>query len=730
MRTLDRRTFLKASALSGGGFILGFHWMTSGSKATASANETVRINAYLKVESDGKVTIYSPNPEIGQNVKTSMPMVVAEELDVDWDDVTVEQAPLDTSLFTRQLAGGSQSIRQTWQTLRTAGATARSMLIAAAATTLEVPAGELTTDQGVVTHGPSGASRTYGELANLAATLPVPETVALKDPSEFKIIGTSRLNVDSQAIVEGRPLFGIDVQRDGMLIAMITHAPAFGMRLKSMDDSAARAMSGIVDVFTIDAEPPERNWSAVNAFPEKVVVVGRTTWEVLKAKRALVLEWEASEPVESSLSHEDSMNALLDSGTGRVLRRDGDPEAAFAEAHHVVERTYTAPFLAHNTLEPMNFFAHVREDGAELMGPVQTPEFMRTLVASACNLPEDSISIGLTRMGGGFGRRLYGHFGVEAALISQRLKAPVKLLYTREDDMTQGTYRPAYKVRFRAALDAEGNLTAMHVRGVGVGNNAAPLSGGSHFPASGVDNYLAEALVVDSSVSTGAWRAPVSNFLAGAEQSFLDEVAEIAGRDPAEFRLSLLDRMINAPVGEEPNYEPERYAGVIRLVAEKCGWNTSQPGIHRGLSVFYSHNSYVAEVVDIEIADGQPLLKKAWAAVDCGIVVNPIAARNQVEGSIIDGIGHAMYSAITLTDSSPDQSNFDSYRLIRMPEAPLEIETFFVDNGIDPTGLGEPALPPAGGALANAYAKATGQRLYRQPYIQDIEALRVRQPQG
>ena len=732
MGTLNRRTFLKASALSGGGLLLGFHWLNSSSNgAVDTARKSERINAFLKLDPDGKVTIYSPNPEIGQNVKTSMPMVVAEELDVDWDDVTVEQAPLDTTRFSRQLAGGSQSIRHGWVTLRSAGATARRMLMEAAAVSLGVPVGELSTDRGRVLHAATGESRTYGELATDAAALPVPQDVPLKDRGDFKIIGTSRNNVDGPAIVTGKAEFGIDVQREGMLIAMITHAPGFGMRLMSINDTEARAMPGIVDIFTIDAAPPQPSFFDVNAFSEKVVVVGRTTWEVLKAKRALVLEWESAAAEESSMGHEATMRDQVDSGTGNVLRDDGDTKAAFAEAHQIVDRTYTAPFLAHNTLEPMNFFAHVRDDGAELIGPVQTPEFLRRSVAGICNLPEESVTIDLTRMGGGFGRRLYGHFGVEAAVISQRLKAPVKLLYTREDDMTQGTYRPAYKVRYRAALDAQGNMTAMEVRGAGVGNRSAPFRGATGFPASGIESYRAESFVIESSVSVGAWRAPVSNFLGGCEQCFIDEVAEVAGRDPVEFRLALLDRMITAPVGEASDYEPERYAGVIKLVAEKSDWDRApQPGIHRGLSVFYSHNSYVAEVVEIELDDGLPRLRKVWAAVDCGIVVNPTAARNQVEGAIIDGIGHAMYSAITLTDSAPDQSNFDSYRLIRMPEIPTEIEVHFVDNGIDPTGLGEPALPPAAGALANAYAKATGHRLYRMPFIQDIEALRVRQPQG
>ena len=729
MTTLNRRSFLKASALTGGGFVLGFHWVAKTAQAASGlAADPVRINAFLKVATDGIVTIFSPNPEIGQNVKTSMPMIVAEELDVDWGQVAVEQAPLDTSRFSRQLAGGSQSIRQNWKTLRTAGATARRMLLEAAAQRLDVPIGELSTERGVIRHSGSGQELTYGEVATDAAQLAVPQDVQLKDIKDFKIVGHSQKNVDGSAIVNGKATYGIDVQREGMLIAMITHAPAFGMRLKSMDDSAARAMPGIVDIFTINAEPPNRQWSDVNAFPEKVVVAGRTTWEVMKAKRALVLEWESVTSPESSSSQDEELENLLQTGEGRVVRRDGDPESAFSAAHQVVERTYTAPFLAHNTLEPMNFFAHVRADRAELVGPVQTPQFLRTSVASACSLPEEAVTIELTRMGGGFGRRLYGHFGVEAAVISQHLQAPVKLVYTREDDMTQGTYRPAYKVKYRAALDEAGNLTAFHARGAGV--SEGPLTGSAPFPAGGVDNYLAELLVLDTSVTTGAWRAPRSNFIAGAEQSFIDEVAEAAGRDPVEFRLALLDRMSTSPVGDEIHYEAPRYANTLKLVADKCGWGKSSPDVYRGVSVFYSHNSYVAEVVDMVIRDGRPTIYKVWAAVDCGIVINPNAARNQVEGAIVDGIGHAMYGALTLTDSKPDQDNFHTYRLIRMPEVPQSVEVFFVESDIDPTGLGEPALPPAAGALANAYYKATGHRLYRQPYIQGMDAVRVRQPQG
>ena len=654
-----------------------------------------------------------------------MPMIVAEELDVDWADVVVEQAGLDTQNFRRQLAGGSQSIRLSWKPLRTAGATARRMLLEAAAQRLEVPVTTLTTQSGVITHPASGRTLTYGDVAADAASVELTADVDLKDPSTFRIIGTTRKNVDGHKIVTGQPLYGIDVDREDMLIAMIVHAPGFGMRLRFMDDAAARAMSGVVDIFTIDASVADRQWSDVNAFTEKVVVVGTSTWEVLKAKQALVLEWETDGSPESTEYHEQQLSDLLSATGVRVGRRDGDPEAAFARAAKVIERTFSTPFWAHNTLEPMNFFAHVQGDRAELLGPVQTPEFLRSSVASACNLPEDNISIGLTRMGGGFGRRLYGNFGVEAAVISQKLQAPVKLLYTREDDMTQGTYRPTYKVHYRAGLDDAGNLIAFSVRGAGV--NESPVFA-NRFPAGAVDNYLAELVVLDSDVTTGAFRAPRSNFIAGAEQSFLDEVAHAAGKDPIDFRLELFDRALNNPVGEDNDYDPARYAGTLRLVREKSGWDQAKPGVYRGISAYYCHNSYVAQVLDIAMGDAGPQVQKVWCAIDCGIVINPDAARNQVEGGIVDGIGHAMYAGLSFADGKPEQDNFHTYRMIRMSEAPREIDTFFVDNGIDPTGLGEPSLPPVAGALANAYFQATDLRLDTQPFIQAMQ--RVRQPEG
>lgn len=719
----NRRSFLKVSTLAGGGMMLGFSWL-----AACKPEETVDvdmlsmpeewfdINAFLKIGDNGVVTIMSPNPEIGQNVKTAMPMIVAEELDVDWKDVVVEQAGLNTEHFSRQVAGGSQSIRRGWNSLRMAGATARRMLLEAAAKAWEVPVSELTTESGMIRHEASGRTIGYGQVASSAGGMEVPEEIELKDPKDFKIIGVPTKNVDGKKIAVGAPLFGLDHHKEGMLVAMAEHAPAFGMTLRSMDVEEAKAMPGIVDVFKIVTKPDWLENRRLNnlAFKELVAVVGRSTWEVMKAKQALKLEWERASPGETTAIINTELEDLLAQAVDEPSRKDGDPEAAFRDAAQVVERTYSGPFLAHNTLEPMNFFAHVTDDRAELVGPIQTPESMRGMVAARLKIPEENVSVMLTRMGGGFGRRLYGHFGVEAALISQQVKAPVKLIYSREDDMTQGTYRPTYKVTYRAALDADNNLTGFHVKGTGA--HESPVFS-NRFPAGTVDNYLAENNSLESNITSGAWRAPRSNFIAFAEQSFLDEVAEAAGKDPIDFRLSLFDRAISDPVGEKNDYDPERYAGVLKLVKEKAGWGQDKPGVHRGVSAYFCHNSYVAQVVDVVMEGNKPQIRKVWCAVDCGIVVNPEGALNQIEGGIVDGIGHALYCNMTFKDGKPEQNNFNNYRLIRHSEAPKEIEVFFVENGIDPTGLGEPSLPPVAAALANALARATGERLYSQPFV-------------
>ncbi|HEY4654726.1 MAG TPA: molybdopterin cofactor-binding domain-containing protein [Cyclobacteriaceae bacterium] len=736
--TINRRSFLKVSALAGGGMMLSFSWLAGCEPAPGEAltlpKEWFELNGFLKIGDNGLITIMSPNPEGGQNVKTSMPMIVAEELDANWKAVIVEQAPLNTNLYTRQFIGGSQAIRQGWQSLRMAGATARHMLRQAATQAWQVPAEEITTEAGVLHHKKSGKSAGYGEMASAAAQIPVPKDVLLKDKKDFKIIGTSKKNADGKKIVKGEPLFGIDYHRPGMLIAMITHPPAFGLKLKSLDDSEVRPMPGIKDVFTIKTlqDDYERQYFDTCTFTELVVVVGNTTWEVLNAKKSLKVEWEpfsdyteirsssgGTQTIFFPSGHEsttDHMSRMAEMAAkpGNVRRKDGDPEKAFKNAAQVIERTYTAPFLAHNCMEPMNFFAHVTAEKAELAGPLQKPEYTEKTLSARLGLPLDKIDIKMTRLGGGFGRRSYAHWLVEAALISQKMNAPVKLIYTREDDMTSGIYRPTYHATYRAALDADNNLIAFHVKAGGIPES--PLAA-NRFPAGAVDNYLAEDWTIASNITVGSFRAPRSNFMAAAEQSFLDEVAEAAGKDPIEFRLELLKRAKNNPVGEDNDYEPDRYAGVLELVKAKSNWGQENPGTHRGVSAYFCHNTYAAQVLDLVMENGKPRVEKVTCAVDCGIVVNPDAATNLTEGAIVDGIGNAMFGALTFRQGVPEANNFDQYRLIRMGEAPRTIDVHFVKNEIDPTGLGEPAFPPVFASLANALYKATGKRHYNQPFF-------------
>ena len=741
---LDRRSFLKVSALAGGGLVLSFSWL-AGCKPTPEQaltlpKEWFELNSYIKIGENGVVTLYSANPEFGSNIKTSMPMILAEELDVDWKMVLVEQADFWPERFQRQFTGGSQGIRQGWTPLRTAGATAKQLLINAAAQTWKVPASEITAKAGQLEHKASGKKGGYGEFASLAATLPVPEEVPLKDSKDFTLIGTSKKNVDLEKIISGSPLFGMDYQVEGMKYAAIVHPPAFGMKLASFDLSSVTSLPGIQDAFAIQLfkEDYVQNFFDTTTFPELVAIVGNSTWEVLQAKKSLKATWEkvpessflmagfgggapSSVKVPSGLeSTEIHLAKMADyiSKPGKVLRRDGDPEGEFKKAAKIIEKTYTAPFLAHNTMEPVNCFANVTSDKAEIYGPTQAPEFIVGTIAAALGLPKEKISIKLARMGGGFGLRAYSHHMVEAALISQKAGVPIKMVYTREDDMTYGIYRPSYSATYRAALDSSNKLIALHVKAGGIPES--PIYP-NRFPAGAIDNYLAEGWQIESNITIGAFRAPRSNFMATAEQSFLDELAEVMGKDPIDFRLELLKRAETNPVGENNDYDAKRYAGVLELVREKSNWNTPAAGLHRGVSAYFCHNSYVAEVVDTKIVDAKPLVEKVYAAVDCGIVVNKDAAINMGEGAIVDGIGNAFFGELTFKEGVPNKNNFHTYRMIRQQEAPKAIEVHFVDSKEDPTGLGEPFFPPVFAALANSLYKATGKRYYKQPFAPQLE---------
>ena len=737
---ISRRSFLKTSAAAGGGLMISFSWLAScqpnSKEELVMPKEWFDFNAYLRIGENGVTTILCPNPEFGNNVKTSMPMIVAEELDMDWEKIIVEMAPFNTSLYERQFTGGSQGIRRSWNSLRMAGATARHMLREAAAQSWAVPMDEITTESGTLRHTSSGKSAGYGEYAAAAAKLTAPEEVTLKEVKDFKIIGNSKKNVDSRKIVTGQPMYSMDINKEGMLVAMISHPPAFGLKLKSFDGVSVKNMPGIKDVFSFKTfnDDYTRNYFDTNTFPELVAIVGTSTWEVMNAKKTLKVAWEPfdKQPFQINArgntrtvnvpdgleSTQDHMTAMRKKAAepGTVLRKDGDPDTACNNAPKVIERTYTAPFLAHNMMEPINCVADVTEERAIISAPIQAPEIIEGTLSNRLGLPLDKIEIVMTRMGGGFGRRAYGHYMVEAAVISQRINRPVKLVYTREDDMSFGIYRPTYTATYRAALDGNNNLVAFHVKGVGIPES--PLGrAANRFPAGAVENYLAEEWAIDSNITIGAFRAPRSNFIAGAEQSFLDEIAEVAGKDPIAFRLALLDRAKNDPVGENNAYEADRYAGVLELVREKSNWGQDQPGVTRGVSAYFCHNSYVAHVLDLKMENGRPRVEKVTCAIDCGVVVNPDAAANMAEGAIVDGIGNAFFGQMTFRQGVPEKTNFDKYRMIRSIEAPRLLDVHFVKNEIDPTGLGEPPFPPIFGAVANALYKSTGKRYYDQPFL-------------
>ena len=692
---LNRRGFIKASTMIGGGVLLSFR---ANDSLANSLPAQVTFNSYLSISPDNVITIFAPNPEVGQNIKTAFPMIVAEELDADWKDVKIVQAHLDTKKFNRQATAGSGAMQHSWDRLRKAGATARWMLMEAAAKRWNVDHHTLTTDNGWVWHKESGRKLNYGELATEAAALPVPTEVKFKEKKDYKLVGKPIHNVDNADIITGKPIYGLDIYREGMLLAMIERPP-FGAKIKSVETAAAKAMPGIVEVIV---------------FKNKVAVLGKSTWQVMNARKVLQVTYEPDEAVESTPDHDRIMKQLLEKSDVKPSRKDGDVEAVLKTAPQIITREYQAPFLSHACMEPMNFFAHVKEDGVELIGPAQLPEDTRKNVAKLLGVDSEKVTLEMTRMGGGFGRRQRSDYSMEAAELSSLVKAPVKLMWTREDDMRGGQYRPAMRYRFEAALDAKGNWIGYRMRGVGVnsGNSTRP----DHFPAGAVPNFQVDSIDHKSPVTTSPWRAPSENFLGFAEQSFFDEIATAAHRDPIEYRLEYLEKAQKEPVGAV-KYDIERMNGVIKLVAEKSNWGKKK-NVFQGFSAYFSHGSYIAQVAEIEKVKGRIVLRKMIAAVDCGVVVNLSGAYQQVQGGIIDGLGHSLYGEVTLKDGIPNQQNFNTYRLIRINEIPA-VEVHFVDSAINPTGLGEPALPPAAAAFANAFFKATGKRLYNQPFMKE-----------
>jgi len=703
---VSRRFFLKTGAITGGGLLLGFHVMGKNANNLRLADPSVfEPNAFVKISPEGIITIMAPNPEVGQGVKTSLPMLVAEELDVNWESVIVEQAPLDTNKYKRQVAGGSGSTPSSWESFRKAGASARYMLVSAAAAKWGTDMDQCRTENGQVIHIPTGKRFTYAELVNDAASVKAPENISLKKPEDYKIIGTRIRNVDSIKIVQGKVAFGIDTRRPGMLYAMVARPPAFGKKLVSFDDTKARQIPGIKNVVRVG---------------DKVAVLAATTWEAKKGREALVLNWEDDGKLESSSDHQSTMSALIQNSSAKPVRSDGNVEAAFSSAKKILEATFEAPWLPHAPLEPMNFFADVKEDSAELYGPSQAPERAWQEVAKALEMPKEKIKIGLSpRMGGGFGRRLMPDFMTEAALISKAAKSPVLVVWTREDDMQGGHYRPTGMYRYRAAIDKSGKFTAWHL--IASAANQDNASRENNFPAGAIPNFRVDSHKLESKITIGPWRAPVHNFIAFTEETFLDEIARELGKDPVEFRLQLLDQAAAGDYGRKI-YDPKRFKAVIQKAADVSGWGKDQGknGIYKGFGAHFSFNTYVAQVAEVSVNDGKIKVHKVHCVVDCGRLMNPLGAEQQIEGGIIDGLGHALYGELTFENGVAKQKNFNSYKMIRINDAP-EIHVHFIESTEHPQGLGEPGLPPIGAAVSNAIFAATGKPLRRQPFATAIK---------
>jgi isoquinoline 1-oxidoreductase beta subunit len=710
----SRRFFLRASLAAGGGLLLAVDL-----PGVAEAAEGGILNAYIRIAPDGVVTIAAKNPEIGQGIKTMLPMVIAEELDVDWSAVRIEQAPVDVKTFGPQFAGGSQATPLNYDLMRRVGAAGRALLVAAAAQGWNALPGECETAMGVVHHRPSGRSAPYGTLATAAAKLPPPDpaTVKLKDPASFSIIGHSKRGIDSPKVVVGQPLFGIDTVRPGMLYAVYEKCQVFGGKVVSADLEAVKAVKGVKQAFVVHGDDQPAG------LRDGVAILADSWWTANKARKVLKVVWDEG-PTAGQSSAGYAARALEFSkqpGT-KSLRGDGDADKALAGAAKVLEAAYAYPFLAHAPLEPQNCTAEAREGRIEIWAPAQTPQSGRTLVAKTLGIPEDNVTVHIMRCGGGFGRRLNNDFMVEAAKIAQVAGVPVKLLWTREDDIRHDFYRPAGWHFLKGGLDGDGKLIAWrdHFVTFGDGDKFAPSAGmsGTEFPARLIKNCLIEASLMPTGIPTGALRAPGSNALSFVFQSFIDELAHAAGKDPVAFRLELLGapRALGNP-GELP-FDTGRARGVIELAAEMSGWGKAPSATGEGMGVgfYFSHRGYFAEVVKARVAaDGTVTPLKVWVAGDIGSqVINPTGAENQAQGAVLDGLAQALGQEITIEKGRAMQANFDGFPLLRMTQiCPVEVR--FRKTDFPPTGLGEPALPPVAPALCNAIFAATGVRLRKLP---------------
>jgi isoquinoline 1-oxidoreductase beta subunit len=721
---VTRRDFLRVSAIAGGGILLASYIdPLSASEVGSGAAADASLNAYIRLTPDGIVTIIAKNPEVGQGVKTMLPMLIAEELDVEWKNVRIQQGDLDTKNFQGQVAGGSTATPNNWLPMRRVGAAGRAMLVAAAAQTWNVPVAECETERGVVYHRASKRSATYGGLASTAATIAPPDlaTVMLKDPKAFRIIGQPMRGVDTHRIVTGVPLYGIDVAVPGMLYATFVKCPVFGGKVARANLDAIKALPGVRHAFVVDGT------ANLTGLMPGVAIVADSWWQARTARTRLDVTWNEGPTAQQGSASFAAQAATLAKGPAqRSLRKDGDVDAAFASASKKISGEYFYPFIAHASLEPQNCTAHWKPDGQlEIWAPSQNPAAGRGLIVQTLGITDTDITIHITRSGGGFGRRLGNDYMVEAAAIAKVVGVPVKLLWTREDDIQHDFYRPAGFHYLSGGVDASGKVVAWrnHFVSFGDGQNFAAGAniGATEFPQHFVPNFTLEASLMPLGVPTGYLRAPGSNGIAFATQSFIDELAHAAGKDPLQFRLDLLAQPITEAGGAGPQaapYDAARARGVLERVREVSGWGTKPlpRGTGMGVAFHFSHRGYFAEVVKASVSrDGKLRVEKVWAAGDIGSeIINPLNAENQVQGSVQDGLAQALGQEITIDKGRTVQSSFADFPLIRFAQA-VPVEVHFVKSAVAPTGLGEPALPPVPPALCNAIFAATGKRVRSLP---------------
>ena len=710
---MNRRGFLKVSAVTGGGMLLGWY-LPAEVEAMVSPHASPQgrgggqgpaldPSVFIKIAADGRVTIMARSPEIGQGMKTTVPMLIAEELGVEWSQVTVEQADFDPKYGT-QFAGGSMGTPMGWNPLRQVGAAGKQMMIAAAASEWNVAHSECSASRGRVHHATSDRILDYGTLASLAVKMPVPElgNLPLKDAKDFKIIGHSQKGVDVPSIVTGKPLYGIDVQLPGMLYAVYQKCPVLGGKFVSGNLEAIQKLPGVKYAFVVKASGDAE---------EGVAIVADSWWLAQSARQKLEIKWDEGE--RASQNHADQMVEVkkLASGTPqRTINEKGDVKSALAGAKTVIEANYNYPFISHATLEPQNCTAHFKDGKLEVWSTSQTPGGGRGGAAKAIGIPENDVTVHMLRAGGGFGRRLYNDYFIEAALIAKQVGVPVKLLWSREDDMAHDYYRAGGHHFLKGGIDATGKIIALsnHFINYNPGQGMGP----GEFPASLIPNTALYTSIIPIAVRTGALRAPGSNVYAFVFQSFIDELAHAAGQDPVAYRLALI-------ASGTPNFNAKRMEDVIKLVAEKSGWGTTKlpKGSGMGIAFHFSHQGYFAEVAQVTVsAKKEVKVEKVWVAGDIGSqIINPIAAENMVRGSVIDGMSQMMGQEITLEKGRVVQSNFDSHPMVSISQAPRVLEVHFNKTDNQPTGLGEPALPPILPAIANAIFAANGDRIRTLP---------------